>query len=217
MTMRHYAKFRNEEVIILGYKASMNSVMITRVTMLPGDDQSTLRQIASSVFAQDNCDYLVTVLQSERHKSGTDWFTYLATRLQRNDGSVSVIPLKELADMNPDQRAFFKGCGKTISEAGAKASEEEHLGMGSSLMGEDYKPTLDPDATSGPSGVPFQPTPESQNKQMMDMIAQMAASQAALTETVAQLAEQVNSKPAPAKRKAPARKKVTPKKAASAA
>lgn len=216
MTMRHYAKFRNEEVIILGYKASMNSVMITRVTMLPGDDQSTLRQIASSVFAQDNCDYLVTVLQSERHKSGTDWFTYLATRLQRNDGSVSVIPLKELVDMNPDQRAFFKGWGSTISEAGNKASEEEHLGMGSSVMGEDYKP-IDPEATSGPSGVPFQPTQDSQNKQMMDMIAQMAASQAALADSVAKLTEQVNSKPAPVKRKTTARKKTATKKAASAA
>lgn len=217
MTMRHYAKFRNEEVIILGYKASMNSVMISRVTMLPGDDQSILRQIASSVYAQDNCDYLVTVLQSERHKSGTDWFTYLATRLQRNDGSVSVIPLKELVDMNPEQRAFFKGWGKTITEAGEKASEEEHLGMGSSIMGEDYKPTLDPNATVGPSGVKFPVTQDNQNKQMMDMIAQMAAGQAALAESVAKLAAQVNSKPAPAKRKAAPRKKAASKKAASAA
>jgi hypothetical protein len=215
--MRHYAKFRNEEVIILGYKASMNSVMISRVTMLPGDDQSILRQIASSVYAQDNCDYLVTVLQSERHKSGTDWFTYLATRLQRNDGSVSVIPLKELVDMNPEQRAFFKGWGKTITEAGEKAEAEEHLGMGSAVMGEDYKPTLDPNATVGPSGVKFPVTQDNQNKQMMDMISQMAASQAALADSVAKLAEQVNSKPAPVKRKTTARKKTATKKAASAA
>ena len=217
MTMRHYAKFRNEEVIILGYKASMNSVMITRVTMLPGDDQSILRQIASSVYAQDNCDYLVTVLQSERHKSGSDWFTYLATRLQRNDGSVSVIPRKQLADMNESQRAFFKGWGNTITEAGDKASQEEHLGLGSAVMGEDRKPLLDPDATVGPSGVPFPSTQENQNKQMMDLIAQMAAGQKALVDSVAALTEQVNAVKVAPKRKTAVRKKAPTKKAASAA
>lgn len=214
MTMRHYAKFRNEEVIILGYKASMNSVMITRVTMLPGDDQSTLRQIASSVYAQDNCDYLVTVLQSERHKSGTDWFTYLATRLQRNDGSVSVIPLKELVDMNPDQRAFFKGYGKTIGEAGENANHEEHIGMGSGIMGEDRKPILDPDAAVGPSGVPFPVSQESQNQQMMTLIAQMAAGQQAMAASIAELAKKVNKAPA---RKKTARKKVASRKPESSA
>ncbi len=215
MTMRHYAKFRNEEVIILGYKASMNSVMISRVSMLPGDDQSTLRQIASSVFAQDKCDYLLTVLQSERHKSGSDWFTYLATRLQRNDGSVSVVPLKELADMNADQRAFFKGWGKTIDEAGAHASSEEHIGMGSGVMGEDHKPTIDPEATVGPSGVPFPETPASQNNQMMELMAQMAAGQQAMAASIAALAEQVNSKPAPVARKKAVRRKAAPKKDAA--
>lgn len=218
MTMRHYAKFRNEEVIILGYKKSMNSVMITRVTMLPGDDQSTLRQIASSVFAQDKCDYLVTVLQSERHKSGTDWFTYLATRLQRNDGSVSVIPLKELADMHEGQRAFFKGWGSTVDDATAKVAEEEHIGMGSAIMGEDRKPILDPDATVGLSGVPFPETPESQNSAMMELIAQMAAGQQALAETVAKLAEKVDKAPKTAPKKRTLRKKaVAKRKEASAA
>jgi len=213
--MRHYAKFRNEEVIILGYKASMNSVMISRVSMLPGDDQSTLRQIASSIYAQDKCDYLLTVLQSERHKSGSDWFTYLATRLQRNDGSVSVVPLKELADMNADQRAFFKGWGKTIDEAGAHASSEEHIGMGSGVMGEDHKPVLDPEATVGPTGVPFPETPASQNNQMMELMAQMAAGQQAMAASIAALAEQVNSKPAPAARKKAVRRKAAPKKDAA--
>ncbi len=211
--MRHYAKFRNEEVVVIGYKASMNSVMVARVSTLPGDDQSTLRQIASSIYAQDKCDYLVTVLQSERHKSGTDWFTYLATRLQRNDGSVSVIPLKELVDMNADQRAFFKGWGKTVEEAGKHAAAEEHIGMGSAIMGEDRKPLLDPDATVGPSGVPFPETPESQNTKMLELIAQMAAGQQELAKTVAELAAKVNT---PAKKRAP-RKKVASKKAIATA
>ncbi len=214
MTMRHYAKFRNEEVIVIGYKASMNSVMVTRVTMLPGDDQSTLRQIASSIYAQDKCDYLVTVLQSERHKSGTDWFTYLATRLQRNDGSVSVIPLKELMDMNPDQRAFFKGWGKTVEDAGKHAAAEEHLGMGSSIMGEDRKPLLDPTATVGPSGVPFPETPDSQNSKMLELIAQMAAGQQELAKTVASLSAKINKAP---KKRAPRKKVASNKETASAA
>lgn len=137
MNLRHYGKFRHEEVVILGYKASMNHVMICRLGMLPVDDQVSLRQIASSVYAQDNCDYLIPVLQTERHKSGHDWFTYLVSRLQRNDGSVSTIPIKEIEDMNHDQKAFFKGYGTSINDAKSVVESNETAGVGHAVMGED--------------------------------------------------------------------------------
>lgn len=111
--LRHYGKFRNEEVIVLGYKPSMNACMICRVTMLPVDEQTGLRQIASSVYAQGR-DYLIPILQGERHRSNVDWFTYLASKMYRNDGSVISIPLKEVTDLEDKQKAYFKGYGESI-------------------------------------------------------------------------------------------------------
>lgn len=209
MTMRHYAKFRNEEVVILGYKSSMNHVMICRVTMLPADDQAALRQVASSTYAQDNCDYLIPTLQSERHKSGTDWFTYLATRLHRNDGSVSTVPLKELTDMNPAQKAFFKGYGKTVSDAKHKMdTSTDSQGLGHAQFGEDhdYSERLD----GAPE--PILPPPVDANGQMLQILAQMAANQ---EKTNAMLAELASERKAPAKKRAAPRKKAVAKKTAA--
>lgn len=111
--LRHFGKFRGEEVIIVGYKRSMNNCMICRVTTLPQDEAANLRQIAQSTVGQSK-DYLVQTLQVERHKSGTDWFTYLVGRLYRNDKSVMTVPLKEIEEMNHDQLAFYKGYGKSV-------------------------------------------------------------------------------------------------------
>ena len=137
MTLRHYAKFKNEEVIVLGYRKSMNSVMICRVNYLPADEQAALRQIASSSYAQSSCDYLIPILGVERHKSGEDWFSYLARRLHRNDGSVVVLPLKEVVDMDTDQKNFFKGWGKSVAEArSVREKNEAAQGAGSQIAGE---------------------------------------------------------------------------------
>ena len=209
MTMRHYAKFRNEEIVLLGYKSSMNHVMVCKVTMLPADDQAALRQIASSIYAQEKCDYLIPTLQSERHKSGSDWFTYLATRLHRNDGSVSTIPLKELEDMNPEQKAFFKGYGKTIAEAKKNLDEStESQGMGHSQFGEDFDHSGTGERLDGAPAAILPPVVDT-NAQMLALMQQMAASQAATTEALTQLAaNSANSKPAPAKKRATRKKAV---------
>ena len=198
MTMRHYAKFRKEEIVILGYKSSMNHVMVCKVTTLPADDQAALRQIASSVYAQEKCDYLIPTLQSERHKSGSDWFTYLATRLHRNDGSVSTIPLKELEDMNPEQKAFFKGYGDSVSDAKKKIDEStESHGLGHSQFGEDFDHSGTAERMDGATEAILPPIVDT-NAQMLALMTQMAASQAATTEALTTLA--ANSKPAPVKR-----------------
>ncbi len=213
--LRHYGKFRNEEVILLGYKASMNHVMLCRMTMLPGDEQAALRQIASSMYAQDKCDYLIPVLQTERHKSGTDWFTYLVTRLHRNDGSVATIPLKEIEEMNPEQKAFYKGYGKSIAEAKEKLdSESETAGRGPASIGDDSR------TTTGSLGVhevgqpePVVTAPMDANAQMLHLISQMAANQAEMNKTLAGLTEKLASKEEkPAPKKVVRKKATTPRK-----
>jgi len=224
-TMRHYGTFRNEEVIILGYKKSMNPVMICRLTMFPADEQSALRQIASSTFAQDKCDYLIPVLQTERHKSGTEWFTYLASRLHRNDGSVSVLPLKEVDISNPEQKAFFKGYGKTIQDAKQHIGEqEERLGMGHQAYGDSSTTSsaslnvYDQGNNQIPAAavdVPAQVTPPVDiNGQMLQLLAQMSQGQQAMAESIANLATKIEAPAPKATVKAAPKKRVTRKKAA---
>jgi len=127
-TFRHYAKWNQEEVIILGYNNKMNDCIIVRVTALPVDDQVHLRQIASSTYAQTQ-DFLMPLLQSQMHASKYDWLRYLLTRLARNDKTVVKVPLKDLSEMNPEQKAFFGGWGKSTSKpesAKAPLGSPEH-------------------------------------------------------------------------------------------
>jgi len=114
---RHFGQVRGEEIIIAGYHRSMNSCLIVRLSNLPQDEAANLRQIAMSSTAQ-NLDYLVPTLRVEAHKSGQDWFTYLVTRLQRGDGSVMNMPLKEIEAMNESQKSFFKGYGEGVEPKG---------------------------------------------------------------------------------------------------
>lgn len=114
-SFRHYAKWNQEEVVILGYNNKMNDCIIVRVTALPVDDQVHLRQIASSAYAQSQ-DFLMPILQSQMHASKYDWLRYLLTRMARNDKTVVKVPLKDLYEMNPDQKAFFGGWGKSSSK-----------------------------------------------------------------------------------------------------
>lgn len=109
----HFGQVRGEEVIVAGYHRSMNSCLVVRLSNLPQDEAQNLRTIAKSTTAQ-NLDYLVPTLRVELHKSGQDWFTYLVTRLQRGDGSVINMPLKEIEAMNETQKAFFKGYGEGV-------------------------------------------------------------------------------------------------------
>ncbi len=230
MTLRHYGKFKNEEVIILGYRKSMNSVMICRSTMLPADEQAALRQIASSAYAQSNCDYLIPILEHERHKSGQAWFSYLAQRLHRNDGSVVVLPLKEIMEMDPDQKALFKGWGSSISEA-AKVREEKEaqMGAGHQVAGEElpgYKPispleeTQVPGAPGGEPPVAAVEVPnitEEEAKPYVDREAMMLQLMQKMVEGQQQIAESIaglEKKVAPRKttrKKTTARKKATAK------
>ena len=116
--LRHYASFRGEEVVVAGYHKNMNVCMVIHVNNLPGNEQIKLRQIASSDGATSE-DFLVPLLQNEQHESGGTWFNYVAQRLHRNDGSVKMIPIKDLDNLEPNQKAFFLGYGASIREDGA--------------------------------------------------------------------------------------------------
>ena len=193
-SLRHYGKFRNEEVIVLGYKPSMNACMICRVTMLPVDEQTGLRQIASSVFAQGR-DYLIPILQGERHRSNVDWFTYLASKMYRNDGSVISIPLKEVTDLEDKQKAFFKGYGESVEGkpvTNPSATVDYHPESGKVM--ETYG---DPTRLGVPAPA---------NVDIASALASLAASQEKMADTLASLVKKV---------KAPVARKKATKKASS--
>ena len=221
MTLRHYGKFKNEEIVVLGYKKSMNTVMICRLTMLPADEQAALRQIASSAYAQSKCDYLVPILQNERHKSNQDWFTYLANRLQRHDGSVMILPLKEIEDMDPDQKAFFKGWGTSIEEA-RKVREEKAPELPDVDAPPGYEPITPLQSTEVPGQVPATAVevPDisaeeakpfvDREAMMLQLMQTMAEGQAKIAEGIANLDKKL-SKPKRTVRRKPATKKATSK------
>lgn len=118
---RHFAQVRGEEVVVLGHNKGLNSCLIARINSLPQDEAADLRRIAMSTTAQ-NLDYLVPTLRVERHKSGSDWFTHLVTRLHRRDGSVMNLPLNQIDAMNDGQKAFFKGYGEAVEPTGGPSS-----------------------------------------------------------------------------------------------
>lgn len=203
---RHFAKLRGEEVVVIGYKRSMNACMICRLNSLPQDESMQLRRIASSVNSQEK-DYLVQTLQVEQHKSGQDWFTYLVARLHRGDGSVSSIPLKELEDMHQGQKAFFKGYGKSVTEAEKKTPEEEsgiENGVPQAYISDEEKKEKQRAAAMAVD--PGQ-------QAMMQLMQQMVEGQIQLTETLNSLSEKLDddksikpAKKATTRRRAPSKK-----------
>ena len=112
---KHFCKFKGHEAVVCGYRPSMNQCMIVLIGSLPQDEGMELRRIAMSSVAQEH-DYLVPTLQVELHKSQADWFSHLCTRMKRNDGAVVEISIKELDDMNPHQKSFFKGDGTWVAQ-----------------------------------------------------------------------------------------------------
>ena len=102
---RHYGSWNGEEVILLGYNRGFNDVLAARIGKFAPWDRASLRAIVSDSQEED---YLIPVLQQERHSSGEDWFTFLF-RLITENGPVCRIPLGELRDMNPSQLSIWIG------------------------------------------------------------------------------------------------------------
>ncbi len=235
-THRHFGTIRGgEEIVIAGYNKSTNACLIVRVGHLPQDEGADLRRIAMSTSAQ-NLDYLIPTLRVEVHKSGQDWFTHLATRLYRNDGAVTNIPLKEIETMNDQQKAFFKGYGSAVEPEGGPSgrvgSKQEFTTAiatedGESVVAAPVNESADPAnlEEARRAGI-VSPTP-SNDPEMARAAAQAAGggngdANAAMLAALSSLAES-NAKTAEAmtvmasKMKAPARKKpATRKKAVKA-
>jgi hypothetical protein len=233
-THRHFGTIRGgEEIVIAGYNKSTNACLIVRVNHLPQDEAADLRRIAMSTSAQ-NLDYLIPTLRVEVHKSGQDWFTHLATRLYRNDGAVTNIPLKELETMNDQQKAFFKGYGAAVEPEGgpsgrvggtqefttAIANEDDQIVVAAPVTETTAPANLEQARLQGV----ISPTP-SNDPEMARAAAQAAGgggdANVALLAALSSLAES-NAKTADAmtvmaaKMKAPARKKAAPRKKAAA-
>lgn len=215
--MRHYAKIKGEEIIILGYNKGRNDVMVCLVAGLPVDEQMHLRQIASSSEAQ-KLDYLIPMLQSIRHpKTSIDWFTFLATKLWRKERSMGCVPIKELEDMHPDQKAFYKGYGESIEP---KPQETEVVAQEPAPVMYEMDDIINGNVSINPvtttsAGVSGQtpPAPVAAPPAQNDAMAALLAAVTQLTEQQAETNKVLKSlKPA---RKTPAKRKTTPRKTAA--
>lgn len=236
-TQRHFGTIRGgEEVVIAGHNKSTNACLIVRVNHLPQDEAADLRRIAMSSSAQ-NLDYLIPTLRVELHKSGQDWFTHLATRLYRNDGAVANISLKEIEDMNAEQKAFFKGYGAPVEPKGGPSqrvgssqefstpivNDDDEIVVAAPLSESQAPANLEQARAQG-----LAPTPKNDPEMARvaaqasggsgDQIGQLAAAMATLAEAQTKQAAAMEAmaakmKPAP-RRKAAARKKPAAKKTA---
>jgi hypothetical protein len=237
-TQRHFGTIRGgEEVVIAGHNKTTNACFVIRITHLPQDEGADLRRIAMSTSAQ-NLDYLIPTLRVELHKSNQDWFTHLASRLHRNDGSVVSLPMKEIETMNEQQKAFFKGYGSALEPNGGPSSRvggkqefstpvatEEGDVVVARPMTEDQAPANLEQARA--QGV-IAPTPQNDpemaraaaqangggadNAALLSALSSLAESNAKTAEAMATMAEKMR----PAPRKTTTRRKAPAKKSASA-
>jgi len=242
-SMRHFGTIRGgEEIVILGYNKGTNACLVARTNTLPQDEAASLRQIASSTTAQ-NLDYLVTILRNEVHKSNQDWFTHLATRMHRNDGSVLSLPLKEIETMNEQQKGFFKGYGQAVEPTGGPSqrvgSDQEFRTP--IVEGEDIvvaqpvaaapeppanleqaraqglvSPTPHNDPEMARAAAQAGPAPSSQFDALAAAMTSLAESQAKQAAALESLASKVKPAKAPARRKTTRARKPAASKTASA-
>lgn len=126
--MWHQAQFRGDELLVLGYNASNNDVMLVRMAALPMNEQTELRRIAGSRAGKET-PYLIPLLRKMESPSGSDWFTYLAKKMEQRNSPVFKLPIKEIQDsLDTDQKAIFKGYGKrrVNRELALEALERDH-------------------------------------------------------------------------------------------
>lgn len=112
LNVRHYCRYRTEDFVVLGHDGDMNQCMLVRLSALPMQDSTELRKIADSPAARKEF-YLIPLLQTVAHRTGKDWFTFLAEQRARPGGPIITLPLKEIQDtLEREQRNVFKGYGK---------------------------------------------------------------------------------------------------------
>lgn len=224
---RHFGRFtpNGEEVIIIGYNAKMNDLMVAFPSAMPVQDANDLRGIALSADAQGK-DYLLdpdpnkSVLSKAHHKgTNTDWQSFLIrTMVAKRGGTVRSVAVKDVEFANRDQKAFFQGYGESI-DPDAEAERQHRRNYAEAMRnGTPLPETPSKLGTGGqveqPMAAPAAPAVDP-NAALVEALGAIAAGQAAILEKLDNVAKPARK--APAKRKAPARKKAAPKKAAEPA
>lgn len=134
---RHFAIWqKRDRVALLGYSRRNNDVLAVRLDTLPEDERNELINIATNADLQRRLELASTLNTIKHTKSGETWFTNIAMRLRRGDGSVIRVYVKDLYEVEPDQLAFYKGYGpKAPQPAHLQISEAEKA----AVLGDDYR------------------------------------------------------------------------------
>lgn len=123
--MKHFGTYQRDEVVVIGYNPARNDIMIAILSRLGADDRDQLKMIASSPEAQ-NTNYLVPVLERRNHpRANVPWSNYLIGMLRRSSGAVMTASLRDMENMNPEQKGVFKGYVKEASPSKASESVPE--------------------------------------------------------------------------------------------
>lgn len=220
---RHFATIEGsgEEVIIIGYRAKTNDVLVAIPAALTQEESQNLRMVVQSAAAQGK-DYLMdqvggSVLGGAHHPSaGVDWQTFLLRAAASGRSSVARrMTIKELNFLDPSQKAFFGGYGPSIEPEVDARRKSRIQAQDAALNGQ----ALPEPAQVAPAPVaapvePAAPAVDPVQAAMLEALSSIAAGQAALTEKLDSLG--AAKKPA-SRRKPAAKKKAAPKKAAAPA
>ena len=111
---RHFATFQRASVMILGFFAKTNTVYYVNLDRLPHDEMNELLRLALSSEAQKQ-DTMSLALQNQPHsKTGRSWLEHLWNNRQQQ-WVAGTFP-ENLSDMNPAQKNYFKGFGRSLTE-----------------------------------------------------------------------------------------------------
>jgi len=178
MSNRHFGKLTqtNEEVVILGYQASFNELLIAVLAAMPYAEAAALRTIVSSATAQGK-DYLMdvvsgSVLQGAHHPNGEDWQSYLIKQaVGGRNGMVRKVPMSEVEFADQTQKAFFAGYGPSIEPEVDKKRAIRKQTVDSTINGVPLPLDAEPAAPT-PA-----PVTESVNGQLVDTLKTLAETQ----------------------------------------
>jgi len=180
MSNRHFGKLTqtNEEVVILGYQAKFNELLIAVLAAMPYEEATALRKIVSSATAQGK-DYLMdvvsgSVLQGAHHPTGEDWQTYLIKQaVSGRNGMVRKLPMSEVEFADHTQKAFFAGYGPSIEPEIDKKRAIRKQTVDSTMNGVPLPLDAEP-----PAPTPAPAVNEAVNGQLVDTLKTLAETQA---------------------------------------
>lgn len=143
--MRHYAKYNNEEYIVLGHNVKYNNCMMVRMSALPVEDQQALRSIANSEYGQGKF-YLMPLLVTQQHRSGKTWEMFLLEQMNRRGGPITTLPIKDIQEtLDPAQKAVWKGYGKPSEVAPQPGLSADAQALQEAWQPGSTKPQMSPD------------------------------------------------------------------------